>query len=320
MDEVGADEVGPVRRSVVALVLAIAVVLLAACGGDDARPIPTSSDADKAQAAEAFAKAYATFRADFAAGTALGEDDGLKNATRSVRAIRAAYFDLDAATREIDMPDDVTPDVTAMLAAIGDLIAALDKQGSATTSEDFEAASPASSAALEQADAAIQVVVDELGAGTDANSGAGTSGITKQRKLAVDYVSGGAVDDAEAWVADLLAVGADNADHETPSEDMGVVVAWRGAFPEVLGDAGVVGYERVAPKSGVSGFAVLPEDTAKEAGPSNPYFLAFAARDAAGDCAGGVLSGYPDPTDERIVRMKPGSRCSGAAVAAEAGY
>ena len=309
------------RRSALALVLAIALVLLAACGGDDPTPRPpTSSDADKAQAAEAFAKVYATFRADFAAGTALGEGGGLKSATRSVRAIRAAYFDLDAATREIDMPDDVVPDVTVMLAAIGELIAALDRQGAATTSEDFEAASPASSAALEKADSAIQVVVDELGAGTGADPGAGTSGLTKQRKLAVDYVSDGAVHDAEAWVADLLAVGADNANHETPAEDMGVVVAWRAAFPEVLGDGGVVGDERRAPENGVSGFAVLPEDTAKEAGSSNPYFLAFAARDDAGDCAGGVLSGYPDPTDERIVRLKPGSRCSGATVAAEAGY
>jgi hypothetical protein len=309
------------RRSALALVLAVALVLLAACGGDDPAPRPTtSSDADKAQAAEAFAKAYATFRADFAAGAALGEEDGLKNATKSVRAIRAAYFELDAATREIDMPDDVAPDVSAMLAAIGELIAALDKQAAATTSEDFEAASPAASAALEQADAAIQVVVDKLGAGTDSDPGAGTSGTTKQRKLAVDYVSGGGVDDAEAWVADLLAVGANNASHETPAEDMGVVVAWRAAFPEVLGDAGVVGYEREAPKNGVSGFAVLPEDTAKVAGPTNPYYLAFAARDEAGDCAGGVLSGYPDPTEERIVRLKPGSRCSGAAVAAEAGY
>ena len=308
------------RRSVLALLLAIALVLPAACGGDDdPAPRPTSSDADKARAAEAFAKVYATFRSDFAAGTALGEEDGLQNATRSVRAIRAAYFDLDATTREIDMPGDVTPDVTAMFAAIGDLIAALDKQAAATTSEDFEAASPASSAALEQADAAIQVVVDELGAG-DAEPGAGISGITKQRKLTVDYVSSGAVDDAEAWVADLLAVGADNANQETPSEDMGVVVAWRAAFPEVLGDAGVVGSDREAPKNGVSGFAVRPEDTSKEAGRTNQYYLAFAARDDAGRCAGGVLSGYPDPTDERTVKMKPGSRCSGATVAAKAGY
>src|SRR5687768_16938089 len=142
------------RRSALALVLAIALALLAGCGGDDPRPRPpTSSDADKAQAGEAFAQVYATFRADFAAGAALGEEDGLKNATKSVRAIRAAYFDLDAATREIDMPADVEPDVTVMLSAIGDLIAALDKQGAATTSEDFEAASPASSAALKKADA-----------------------------------------------------------------------------------------------------------------------------------------------------------------------
>jgi hypothetical protein len=101
---------------------------------------------------------------------------------------------------------------------------------------------------------------------------------------------------------------------------MGVVVAWRAAFPQVLGESGVVGYERQAPENGVSGFAVLPRNDQKEASSKNPYYLAFAARDAAGDCAGGVLSGYPDPTDTRVVELKPSSRCSGAAVAAAAGY
>jgi hypothetical protein len=308
------------RRIASALVPALLLAALAACGGgDDPRPKPTQ-DAERTQAADAFAKAYATFRADFAAGTALGDDDGLQNATRSVRAIRAAYFDLDTATRKIEMPDDVAPDVNAMLGAIGDLIAALDKQGATTTSEDFEAAKPESSAALQKADDAIQVVVDALGAGTDAESGAGTSGTTKQRRLDVDYASGDSVDDAGAWVTDLLEVGAANVNHETPSEDMGVVVAWRAAFPEVLGDSGVVGYEREASENGISGFAVLPKDATQEASQDNPYFLAFAVRDAAGTCAGGVLSGYPDPTDKRTVRVKPGSRCSGAAVASKAGY
>jgi hypothetical protein len=164
------------------------------------------------------------------------------------------------------------------------------------------------------------VVVDELGVGTGEESGAGRTGATKQRKVDVDYLEGGTVRDAEAWVVDLLRVGARNADHETPSEDMGVVVAWRAAFPEVLGSSGVVGYERQAPENGISGFAVLPEDDTKEAGPDNPYVLAFAARDAAGRCAGGVLSGHPDPTDRRTVRVKPGSRCTGAAVAKAAGF
>ena len=308
------------RRIGRSLVLALVVAVLAACGGgDEPRPRPTQN-AERAQAADLFAEAYATFRADFAAGTALGEDDGLENATRSVRAIRAAYFDLDTATRKIEMPDDVAPDVNAMLGAIGDLIATLDQQAAATTTEDFEAAKPASSKALQQADGAIQVVVDALDAGTDADSDAGTSGTTKQRRLDVDYASGGSITAADAWVTDLLEVGAANADHETPSEDMGVVVAWRAAFPEVLGDSGVVGYERKAAENGISGFAVLPADETKEASRANPYYLAFAVRDAAGRCAGGVLSGYPDPTDQRTVRMKPGTRCSGAAVAKKAGY
>jgi hypothetical protein len=307
------------RRAAIALVLALVLAVLSACNAGDPEPRPTS-DAGKAQAADAFAKAYAAFRADFAAATALGEEGGLQNATASVRAVRAAYFDLDTATREIDMPPSVTADVNVMFGAIGELIAALDKQAAATTSEDFEAANPASSAALKHADEAIQVVVDALGVGTDEDSGAGTSGSTKQRRIAVDYVSSGRVADAQAWVADLLKVGAANANHETPSEDMGVVVAWRAAFPEVLGEAGVVGYDRKAKKNGVSGFAVLPKDTAKEASRTNPYYLAFAVRDDAGDCAGGVLSGFPDPTKKRVVRLKTGTRCSGAAVAEAAGY
>ncbi len=306
-------------RSAAALVVALVFSVLAACGGAEPDPRPTS-DAEKTQAAAAFAKVYAAFRADFAAATAKGGDDGLQEATQSVRAVRGAYFDLDTATRQIDMPDSVTPKVTAMFAAIGDLIAALDKQAAATTSEDFEAANPASSEALKQADDAIQVVVAALGVGTGDDPTAGTSGTTKQRKVAVDYTTGGSVDDVDAWVADLLEVGAANADHEIPAEDMGVVVAWRAAFPEVLGDSGVVGDDRVAPKNGISGFAVLPADVSKEASTTNPYVLAFAARDAAGVCAGGVLSGYPDPTEERTVRLKAGSRCSGAAVAAKAGY
>jgi hypothetical protein len=308
------------RRLRRALVPALVVAVLAACGGGaEPRPKPTQS-AERAQAAVAFAKAYATFREDFAAGTALGEDDGLENATRSVRAIRAAYFDLDTATRKIEMPEDIAPDVNAMLGAIGDLIASLDQQAAVTTSEDFEAAKPASSAALQQADDAIQVVVDALGVGADADSDAGRSGMTKQRKLDVDYAPDGSVGDADAWVADLLDVGAAHANHETPSEDMGVVVAWRAAFPEILGDSGVVGGEREASENGISGFAVLPADETKEASRVNPYYLAFAVRDAAGRCAGGVLSGYPDPTDERAIRVGPGARCSGAAVAERAGY
>jgi hypothetical protein len=308
------------RRTAFILILAVLLAVLAACGDDD-RPAPKpTSDVDRTRAAAEFAQAYTTFRADFAAGTALGEDDGLENATRSVRAVRAAYFALDTATRKIEMPEDVTTDVNAMLGAIGELIAALDKQGAATTTEDFEAAKPASSSALQKADDAIQVVVDALGAGTDNESGAGTSGTTKQRKLDVDYAPGGSVEDVDAWVADLLEVGADNVDHETPSEDMGAVVAWRAAFPEVLGDSGVVGYEREAPENGISGFAVLPDDENEEASSDNPYYLAFAARDVEGRCAGGVLSGYPDPTDRRTVKVKSGTRCSGAAVAAKAGY
>ena len=301
------------------LVLALVLAGLGGCGGDDdSRPKPTSS-ADLAQAAKAFAKAYATFRADFAAATAHADEDGLPNATKSVRAVRAAYFDLDVATRKIDMPADITDDVNAMLGAIGELISALDRQAATTTTEDFEAANPASSAALRKADDAIQAVVDALGSGTD-DPGTVMNGTTTQRKVDADYVSRDAVSDAKAWVTDLLAVGADHVDHETPAEDMGVVLAWRAAFPDVLTESRVVGYERQAPENGISGFAVLTENPEDEASRSNPYYLAFAVKDDSGACAGGVLSGYPDPDRGRAVDLKSGSPCSGEAVAAAAGY
>lgn len=307
------------NRTTPALVLSLVLAVVGACGGGDPEPKPAAS-ADRDRAAAAFAKAYATFRADFAAGTALGDGDGLQNATRAVRAVRAAYFDLDVATRAIDMPADLTDDVNAMLGAISDLIAALDEQGAATTSEEFQAAGPESSSALEQADEAIRVVAEALGVGTDEDPPTGNDGTTKQRELSPSYVSGGSVSDSKAWVVDLLEVGADHVNHEIPSEDMGVVVAWRAAFPELIGESNVVGYERQAPENGVSGFAVFPEDEKIPAGPTNPYFLAFAVRDGSGACSGGVLSGYPDPTDRRQVDLKPGSRCSGAAVASAAGY
>jgi hypothetical protein len=308
-----------VKRSALALVLALALSVLVACGGgDDARPTPSSS-ADRAQAAQAFAKAYTRFRNDFAAATVHADEDGLPNATKSVRAVRAAYFDLDTAARKITMPAEVRNDVNAMLGAIGELIAALDKQATAGTTEEFEAANPASSSALKEADDAIQVVVDALGAGTD-DPGAVMNGSTKQRKLDTDYLSGGTVSDAGAWVADLLVVGADNVNHETPAEDMGVVVAWRAAFPEVLTESRVVGYERKAPVNGISGFAVLTKNAKDEASRSNPYYLAFAVEDASGACAGGVLSGYPDPDRGRVVKLRSGRPCSGQAVAAAAGY
>lgn len=310
------------RRVLLAVVTALVLVLAGCGGGDDPAPPRTSPthDANRTKAAAAFAKAYATFRTDFDAATAIGEDDGLKNATASVRAVRGAYFELDAAAREIEFPDDVKPDVNVMLGAIGELIAALDKQGATTTSEDFQAANPASSAALQQADDAIRVVADDLGVGTGEEHGPGPSGVTKQRRVDAGYVEGTTIKDAQAWAEDLLRIGARNADHQVPAEDMGVVVAWRAAFPEVLGESGVVGSERQAQKNGVSGFSVLTKDDQREAGPANPYYLAFAVRDASGRCAGGVLSGHPDPTDRRSVQPKPGSRCSGAEVARAAGF
>ena len=76
---------------------------------------------------------------------------------------------------------------------------------------------------------------------------------------------------------------------------MGVVVAWRAAFPVVLGDSGVVGDEREAPKNGVSGFAVLPEDESKEASRTNPYFLAFAVAGRRGRLRRGSALGLPGP-------------------------
>ena len=309
------------RRVLIGVLMAL-VLVLAGCGGEDdpaPRRTPTP-DADRTKAAAAFAKAYATFRSDFDAATAIGEDDGLKNATASVRAVRDAYFELDAAARRIEFPDDVRPDVNVMLGSIGELIAALDKQGATTTSEDFQAAGPASSAALQQADDAIRVVAEDLGVGTGEEAGPGPSGTTKQRRVDVGYLDGGAVRNAKAWVDDLLRIGASNVDHEVPAEDMGIVVAWRAAFPEVLGESGVVGSERRAPTNGVSGFVVLTKDDKREAGPDNPYYLAFAVRDASGRCAGGVLSGHPDPTDRRAVQPKDGARCSGAEVARAAGF
>lgn len=306
------------KRSAVILVLTAVLAALTACsGGGDPKDQPPSTSQTPDSVIE-FAQVYAMFETDLAAAKVLAEERGLKNAITSVRAVRAAYFDLDAAARGIDMPLSIADDVNAMLGAIGDLIAALDKQGVTTTSDDFEAADVASGAALKQADAAIQVVVDGLGAGSDGN--ASTNGTTKQRRVTAEYASGSTISDANAWVLDLLEIGAKNVNHLTPAEDMGVVVAWRAAFPEVLTASGVVGRTKKAPKNGISGFAVLTKDDAKPADSGNAYYLAFAVRDDSGACAGGVLSGYPDPAKGLKVDLTSGKPCSGEAVAAAAGY
>ncbi len=301
-------------RPVSGLLLALVLATAAACSSGQPAPRPSPSFGADTGAA-AFAEAYADFRADFDAAAALGEQDGLDNDTTAVRAVRAAYADLAEATRAIDLPVEVTADVEAMLTAIDELVTVLGHQASASTSAQFRRRQPGSSDALQQADDAIQVVVDALGIENDPG---GTA--TPGQPTDPTYLSDGAVTDADAWVRDLLEIGARNADHRTPSEDMGVVSAWRAAFPEILGESNVVDHERLAPRSGISGFAVLPTDGQNPASRSNPYYLAFAVRDASGACSGGVLSGYPEPTARRHVELAPQRRCSGAAVAASAGY
>jgi hypothetical protein len=301
------------KRSALVLLVALVVAVLPACGSERPPAPKPSPTVDAAAAKAAFAEAYADFRVDFDAAAALREKEGLGNAKRGVRAVRAAYADLADATRTIEMPAEVAEDVEVMLTAIAELVSVLDDQAAARTTEEFRAANPASNDALQQADDAVQVVVDALGVDEPRAS-------ESPQRRDTTYIDGGAVTDAEAWVRDLLDVGARHADHRTPAEDMGVVVAWRAAFPEILGESNVVEYERQAPKSGVSGFAVIPTDGRNPASRSNPYYLAFAARDASGACAGGVLSGYPDPTEKRQVEIAPGSRCTGAAVAKAAGY
>jgi hypothetical protein len=307
------------RSGLVLLVVALAAALGACHGGDDPEPKATSVSSTSPAVTE-FAQAYATFQTDLAAAKAIADKHGLQNAITSVRAVRGAYFDLDTATRKIDMPPVVADDVTAMLGAIGDLIAALDRQGGANTTDDFDAAAVASRDAMRQADDAIQVVVDGLGAGSDAAPGIGNNGSTKQRRIRTTYASGPRITDADKWVTDLLEVGAVNVNHLTPAEDMGVVVAWRAAFPQVLTQSRVVGSAEKAPKNGISGFSVLIKNDKNPAGSGNPFYLAFAVRDDHGTCAGGVLSGYPDPTKRREVDPAGSKPCTADAVAQAAGY
>ena len=293
--------------------MSVLILLLGACGAGQPAPTPTST-ADRVEAAAAFEQAHAAFKDEYAAGVAIAREKGLSRATESVRAVRAAYFGLDAATREIDMPTEVLGDVNAMLSAIGDLIAALDLQGAAATAEAFEAADARAGETQGQADDAIEMVLRALGS-EQAHRSPATNGSTTQRRLSPSYVSGATISDASAWVDDLLAVGAANANHLTPAEDMGVVIAWRAAFPEVLTDQRVVGDDTRAPKSGISGFSVLPRDDVKTPGRTNPYVLAFAVRDDSGACAGGVLMGYPDPSEPQAVPLNPGTPCTGRSAA-----
>ena len=143
-------------------------------------------------------------------------------------------------------------------------------------------------------DPTASVTIESTTTSTTARTSS-TATQTSQQALTRPYIQGSTVTDVSAWVDDLLTVAVDNADpSNTKSDSMGIVDAWVAAFPFLKSN--VKGYRVEATANGISGFTIFPVNDKDVPSPSNPVFLAFAAKDASGKCAGGVVSGHPAPT------------------------
>ncbi|KAA1421051.1 hypothetical protein F0U44_01615 [Nocardioides humilatus] len=321
------------RVPAIAAVSAALLVLTAGCGGgsdsdkSDDKPTvsDTPSEADLATAAAAFSAAHTTFQADFEAGTALSAGDAatLEDRTAAVRAVRTAYYDFDAAIREIAMPADLTADVNALLTAIGTAIAKFDILGAVTTDEAFTEANVPATDAYVAADAALQTVLVDLGLAEETPTPTPTptapeSPTSTQTPVDAPYIDGTSVTDAAAWRDDLLSIGAANVDPDVfaSSGSYGIVESWVAAFPDLLPVNGIEGDQIEAPASGVSGFTIYTVDDKDLPSATNPLYLAFAVKDASGACAGGILIGYPSPSTGRPVDVPAGEDCTSATVAA----
>lgn len=280
-----------------------------------------------ASAAEAFEAAYAVFEEDFAAGSALAAKDAtLAERTASVRAVRLAFSDFDTTVATIVMPDPASDVVTAMRAAVEDLIVKFDLQGATTTVAAYRDANPAAAAAYTAARDAIQKVRAALsGLSRPADEVPGAVDLpapgSQQTPVTGPYLRENRVSGVVAWRDALLAIAATNGDPRyVQSPSLGIREGWVAAFPELLTDAAVVAAGAEAPRSGISGFVVMLPDPGAEPSRTNVPYLAFATRDNKGGCAGGVVSGFPALTTTTPVNLPRSQVCTGLAVAAAAGF
>lgn len=290
---------------------------------DAAGPDPA---AGASAAADAFEAAYATLTEDFDAAAALapGKTATLTELTASVRAVRLAYSEFDAAVGAITVPPAAAEAVAAMHAAIEDLVVKFDLQGATTTVPAYQEANPAAAAAFTTARAAIakvRTVLENLSAPPADGAVALPAPGSRQGPLDPAYVVDARVTDAIEWRDDLLRIGVTNADTRyVDNESFGIRAGWVAAFPDLLTDSALARAEAEAPRNGVSGVVVRLPDPSREAARDNVPYLAFAVRDDDGTCAGGVISGFPALTTSTPVDVARGQVCTGLAVAAAAGF
>jgi len=304
----------------------ILVVGLAACGGGGGGDVaattsPTTTAVGAVEGFDAADQAYATaFDAGSADVAAARKAGNLAGAQAGGRKIRDGLFAYDAALRTLTFPPAATAKATTLITAIADAIAALDAQNTATDLAAYQSADPTTGSAVRELIAARADLRDAVGGAPPANGGSSTTVrattstlVTKQQPLDRPYVSSGTVNDASAWLTDLLSVGAANADPAiTSSDSLGIVEAWSGAFPLLTTSGRVVGSSVEAPAGGVSGFTVYAKNDKEPGSAGNPLYLAFAVKDSAGRCAAGALSGFPAPTAQRTLTL-PAGPCTGAA-------
>ena len=290
-----------------------------------------------AEVLTAFQAADAAYSSAFAtAGQAIQkarQAKDLPGAQAGGRAVRDALFAFDAALRKIEFAPEQEQLNAVLLAAIGQSITALDVQNTTANLAAYMKGDTETGAGVTAVIRALVKLRQSLrlppqgpepsalpGSGGPSGAAASSSPapakfVSKQPPLSRAYVMNDTITDARAWRDDLLSVGARNADakvtHEaTRSFSFGVVEAWVGAFPLLLG-TGIVGSAVEPPPSGISGFTVLAINSKNPPSATNPPALPFAVIDAAGTCAAGVLYGINVPNTGKPLTLPAGAPCTG---------
>lgn len=147
---------------------------------------------------------------------------------------------------------------------------------------------------------------------------AGAAPLPSAGGVDADYLVDGDVLDADAWIADLVEIALAGVDHSIApdeSQSFGITEAWQRAFPSLFDEGGtgtITGYGNEPEPNGISGWVVFTIDDKDLESVDNPFALAFAVRDAEGNCAAAAVYGYPEIDQGR--RVDIGDDCTGGAV------
>ncbi|HYH28606.1 MAG TPA: hypothetical protein VEA19_07525 [Actinomycetota bacterium] len=131
---------------------------------------------------------------------------------------------------------------------------------------------------------------------------------------AADVVPAPPIEDAGALRDSFLELARANLDPDA-GLPFGIPEAWQEAYPDLAFNGTAIDPD----PSSVSVYANVQNSKNVE-GPDNPYIVSFAIIDTGGTCTGGVIAGYPAPTEFEPVELTAEHHCDPLTVAAAGGY